>query len=486
MSLDMKLLERLLHEAEGTSLDFKSAQYPFEQATVEEKSELLKDILAFANSWRRTTAYILIGVEEVEGGRSNVVGVAKHLDDAKLHQFVNGKTQRPVEFSYQVIPIEATTIGVIEIPVQERPTYLNKRYGKLREQVVTIRDGSSTRAATPDEIARMGAEEIVSSTSILEPRFRVWLVDDKGNEVEFIEAEYHIFERMSDEEILACTQLLKREFPLETDFGSRSPMEQHGTTLADRVLGLRYSYIPASDEQIAKYSEEEYPRWIGECEDYLSSLHETLQSQTEQPWFTFAGVNEGNRPGHDALINLIAEGELKICAPPYQDDADEEDNKIEIGLPAPPQAPRGRWSPNSPSLSGLTRSLSALTNPRSGINRLLYPGIESSSLLPGVDRDNRRDPNAFYYKPNRSTTPEQSFSLECKQWRHGTEEEHFSGQLFFDQNEQRVSGTLVCEVHAENLSSPLRRTAPVEISIKRLNVVGQAQLLVQDLLKAVR
>ena len=55
VSLDYKLLEGLLHEAEGTALDFKSSQYPFENATEAEKSELLKDILAFANSWRRTT-----------------------------------------------------------------------------------------------------------------------------------------------------------------------------------------------------------------------------------------------------------------------------------------------------------------------------------------------------------------------------------------------------------------------------------------------
>ena len=164
MALDSKLLEGLLHEAEGASLDFKSTQYPFELATDEEKSELLKDILAFANSWRRTTAYILIGVDEVKGGRGNVVGVAKHLDDAKLHQFVNGKTQRTVEFSYLVIPIGGKTIGAIEIPVQERPTYLKRRYGKLREHEVPIRDGSSTRPATPDEIKKMGAEEVVRGT----------------------------------------------------------------------------------------------------------------------------------------------------------------------------------------------------------------------------------------------------------------------------------------------------------------------------------
>ena len=154
--MDSKLLEGLLHEPEGTSLDFKSAQYPFESANDGEKAELLKDILAFANSWRRTTAYILIGVEEVKGGRSNVFGVEKHLDDASLHQFVNGKTQRSVEFSYHVIQIEGTTIGAIGIPVQKRPTYLKRRFDGLGAlEVFIIRDGSSTRAATPEEIAKL-------------------------------------------------------------------------------------------------------------------------------------------------------------------------------------------------------------------------------------------------------------------------------------------------------------------------------------------
>ena len=32
-----------------------------------DKSDLLKDVLAFVNSWRRTTAYVLIGVREVKG-----------------------------------------------------------------------------------------------------------------------------------------------------------------------------------------------------------------------------------------------------------------------------------------------------------------------------------------------------------------------------------------------------------------------------------
>ena len=99
--------------------------------------------------------------------------------------------------------------------------------------------------------------------------------------------------------------------------------------VADRILGLKYLYTPVSDEEIARYTEEEYPRWIKECEDYLSCLHDSLQSESVHPCFSFPVVNEGNRPGHDALINLIAEGELRICPPPVQHEAEEEDGKID-------------------------------------------------------------------------------------------------------------------------------------------------------------
>jgi hypothetical protein len=104
-----------LYEAESTTLDFKKEQYRFAKATDEEKSELLKDILGFANAWRRSEAYILIGVEDVRGGRGNVFGIpaADHLDDHSLQQFVNSLTNRPVRFHYEAFGIEGKQVGII-------------------------------------------------------------------------------------------------------------------------------------------------------------------------------------------------------------------------------------------------------------------------------------------------------------------------------------------------------------------------------------
>lgn len=154
--MNSDLLEQLLYEEESDSLDFKRDQYKFVVATDDEKSEFLKDILAFANSWCRTDAYILIGVKEIKGGRSQIVGITDHLDDASLQQFVNKKLNRPITFSYKAHTVTEGTIAIVTIPRQQRPFYLNKDYGRLKAKTVYVRRGSSTDEASLDEISKMG------------------------------------------------------------------------------------------------------------------------------------------------------------------------------------------------------------------------------------------------------------------------------------------------------------------------------------------
>jgi hypothetical protein len=171
IKIDEAHIDSLLYEEEGVALDFKKGQYHFIGATDDEKSELLKDVLAFANAWRRTDAFILIGVREIKGGKSEVVGINELLDDAAIQQFVNGKVQRPIEFSYKNVNVGTLTVGVIHIPCQQRPLYLNRDYGKLKCNTVYIRRGSSTDVANVDEIAKMGASFSTLETPVLEVFF---------------------------------------------------------------------------------------------------------------------------------------------------------------------------------------------------------------------------------------------------------------------------------------------------------------------------
>ena len=160
-----KHFEGLLYEDEGTTLDFKKEQYPFPRATDSDKAELLKDILGFANTWRRSEAFVLIGVEHVRGARSNVVGImpSDHLLDHNLQQFVNNLTNKPIVFCYEAFAFEGKQVGIITISQQKRPFYLKRDYGPLVKGAVYVRRGSSTdpqQPALPDEIAAMGTDLI--------------------------------------------------------------------------------------------------------------------------------------------------------------------------------------------------------------------------------------------------------------------------------------------------------------------------------------
>ncbi len=181
MIINEKLVQSLLFEEESTTLDFKRDQYKFVGGTETDKGELLKDILAFANAWRRADAFIIIGVKELKGREKTVVGVTEFLDDAQLQQLVNSKTQKPISFSYQNIAFRGIDIAIIHIPVQERPFYITKDYGKLKKNIVYIRRGSATDEATPDEIATMRLASHAESASTA-PKLSVsFLLPNRGD-----------------------------------------------------------------------------------------------------------------------------------------------------------------------------------------------------------------------------------------------------------------------------------------------------------------
>lgn len=171
----MPEIDALLFRGESESLDFKRDQYRFQNSTDHEKSELLKDILAMANSWRDETAYIIIGVLEEDDG-NKVVEISEHLDEAALQQFVNEKTNKDIKFTYDKLTLQGKKIGAIKIPIQERPFYLKKDYGKLHKEAVYIRRGSSTKKALPEEIMKMGE----TYSSLKESEILVEFVNNKS------------------------------------------------------------------------------------------------------------------------------------------------------------------------------------------------------------------------------------------------------------------------------------------------------------------
>jgi hypothetical protein len=162
----MTSISSILLRSESETLDFKRDCYRFAGASDEEKAELLKDILAMANAWKDADGHIVVGVLEENGRAKDLVGSEPTLTDHDVHQFVNSKTNRPVSFGIENISYDGKSLTVIRISkAQVRPIYLKKRFGGLQPNVVYIRHGSSTAAASPDEIKEMGKDDVPPPSS---------------------------------------------------------------------------------------------------------------------------------------------------------------------------------------------------------------------------------------------------------------------------------------------------------------------------------
>ncbi|MCP4502424.1 MAG: ATP-binding protein [Deltaproteobacteria bacterium] len=194
------VVEELLYKGEGANLDYKSQQYKFSSGSNEEKSEIVKDILAMANAWGKGDRHILIGVKE-QPGEAELLGIqaSDHIDDAHLQQLVNGKTNRPVHFQYASVDVKGKSIGLITIEEQSRPIFLKKGFGKCEKNVVYVRRGSSTTTADPSEIAQMGAAVTQSPDLAV-----LFVVEQDGQSSAAPEIKSQLLEQESADALRAC------------------------------------------------------------------------------------------------------------------------------------------------------------------------------------------------------------------------------------------------------------------------------------------
>ena len=300
-----------------------------------------------------------------------------------------------------------------------------------------------------------------------EPKFKVELIGNKGAALDRLELEHLVYDPISNDTIESLMERLKTKFPKATDFGPREATPRNRkSTLLDIVVP-RQVYVQATDEEVDEYTNRDYPKWIRQCRKVLSNLHEELQIEAGEPEFTFGISNVGNCPGNSALVNIEAKGSLEIYVEEYIPETESPHSKGPA-LPTPPTPPFGRWSSYE---HELRRSM--------GLSNLLRDPFRVPSMLPLADKC--RDPNAFYYKPSRPTTPGDSITLECEQWRHSTGTEHFSGLIPIASTAEEIRGALICQVHAENLSEPIKKLISVRITITRRSCEEHAKNLVEKL-----
>ena len=324
------------------------------------------------------------------------------------------------------------------------------------------------------ELAALKAEN--ARLKRAEPSFVIRCLGSTGAEVECHEISFLRFKPLTDTETSALMQRLKERFPLETDFRERESADRNTPqNLLTLVVGQIFTQATDEevDEKIAKYRDEAYPQWLAHCEEALSNYHRTLQEHETMPRFVFLAENRGTRPATDALITIEAQGGFQIKPPAQDDESKSLQEKPTALLPSPPSAPRGRWKTTN-------NLFSALAN----MKPILSPGLGEPLFRPGPPltyQPRSNDPNAFYYKPSRSLTPQDTFCLECAQWRHEDGEMDFDGEIHCPADLDTVEGVLICRIQAENLSKSESKLIPVRIKTALGSTFERASAAVEAL-----
>ncbi|MCB9959712.1 MAG: hypothetical protein H6843_14035 [Rhodospirillaceae bacterium] len=341
------------------------------------------------------------------------------------------------------------------------------------------------KSETEKELSALKAEN--ARLKKAEPSFAVRCANTEGTEITRYEGSYTRYEPLTDDDVDGLMARLKECFPPETDFGPREPAERDAPPVGGlRVSGMKQIFTPATDEEIAEYLGESYPNWLTKCEEILRNHHWTLQKEETVLAFVFLAENNGTRPATDALITIEAQSQFEVRPPPSkrrdEQQSDDDDGPRMPELPRPPAVPHGRWRSSVGSQSTglyttmLQRSLRGMPGFAGFGSSVFDERVLQPPIIPPL-----HDPNAFYYSSGRSGVPQESFALECDQWRHEDGEEPFVGEICVPAGQQEAKGALICRIQASNLSRAVSLKIPVHIAIEHVRAFDDAEKMVEAL-----
>ena len=253
---------------------------------------------------------------------------------------------------------------------------------------------------------------------------------DGNQEIELVVPSY---EPLAPGTVNRLVEAMTAKFPMKTDFSLTSSER----LLSAGGIGM-FRLHPPADWEIAKYQNEEYPKWERSLRGRLEQLHSSLRVRDATADIRLLIANNGTVPGEHVHIAIrVSEGFLNV-------DPEQHDKLLERLLtrpraPSPPQ-------PRQTSLDGLgnLRGLSGFTPP----------------YLPQIPIRHKRD--EFYRKAGKDVDTE--WVWECENMRHGGPPEAFPFRVGMNAQFQPSGGLMVIEVSAENLPKAAVNQFRIKIS----------------------
>ncbi|MEQ8392415.1 MAG: PIN domain-containing protein [Thalassospira sp.] len=285
------------------------------------------------------------------------------------------------------------------------------------------------------------------------------------------------------------------------------PIREDFTTPKEQVLfNRKTSYSKPSDDAINHYQSVAYPNWIESCRAILTSLHNEayLQPKSQILSVTFGIENSGTRPASNVSVNFEAQGNIILlrtnASSEHEDGAD--NPEYHSTIPELPQPPAPPSFPSKTEILGNKKSSSlialgeALQNadPFKSARTSIFDAIRSPDIGDILrERDlsmetyhsallnvapPKHDPESFYYSDWPVGTLQKTGRLTCSLFRHQAITEIFEVQVQFTEFGNNTSGSILCTVHAENLTKPSTFRIPVKLAVQEKDLRQTAEEMV--------
>ena len=141
-------LLKIINQGESKEVDFKRG---IDISTAKSKSELVKDLIAIANS-AESFGYLIIGVDD-----DRIICGCSFVSEEQLQQVSNSYINPPLDIRYLSVNFDQKEVIALQINSKLKPYKVSRDIDKILKDTVFVRRGSVTFKASPEEIIMMSS-----------------------------------------------------------------------------------------------------------------------------------------------------------------------------------------------------------------------------------------------------------------------------------------------------------------------------------------
>ncbi|GAA3980256.1 hypothetical protein GCM10022278_40580 [Allohahella marinimesophila] len=271
---------------------------------------------------------------------------------------------------------------------------------------------------------------------------------------------------------------LSRRHPLQQDWHVMKPaMQAFAMT----------RFEPPSPAAIEHYRDIDYPHWLALCKSMFAGLHQHPANQRPLR-LRLAIENRGERPAREVRLEIRAEGPLTLRRPP--DEVHDAQAPLQPELPPPPCAPQIRELPAFQGLEAFARQHVRHGGNIGAVVAGLSSGMDDHDSAQSIPRTQWRYPDlelplavgavgkeALVYENWEEGACCSAASLTCSFWRHQSTARLIEFDVLFESH-HASGGRILCEVHAENLTTPISFAVIVKQNVDATPLYRQAVELI--------